>query len=152
MPRRPAKPCAFAGCNVLIRSGSHCEKHAVIAAQQKARHMQAVHARYNQERDESDAFYKTERWKKLSARFRRLHPICQECDEAPSQITDHIKARKTHPELSLVWSNLRALCRSCHNRVGERVDRGAAPPQAQPVRMPRIGALTARGRGEGKSS
>ncbi|HHK4255451.1 HNH endonuclease [Pseudomonas aeruginosa] len=127
---------------MLIRQGSHCEKHAVLAQQQREKHLQAVHARYNQCRDESDGFYKTERWKRLSARYRRLHPICEECDEAPSQITDHIKARKTHPELSLVWSNLRALCRSCHNRVGERVDRVGHPAQAKPPapRVPRIGA------------
>ncbi|WP_134470464.1 HNH endonuclease, partial [Pseudomonas aeruginosa] len=100
-------------------------------------------------RDESDGFYKTERWKRLSARYRRLHPICEECDEAPSQITDHIKARKTHPELSLVWSNLRALCRACHNRVGERVGRieNGADPGAP--RMPRIGALKRPGEGGG---
>ncbi|WP_372341317.1 HNH endonuclease [Pseudomonas aeruginosa] len=73
----------------------------------------------------------------------------EECDEAPSQITDHIKARKTHPELSLVWSNLRALCRACHNRVGERVGRieNGADPGAP--RMPRIGALKRPGEGGG---
>lgn len=147
MPRRPAKPCAFPGCNVLIRDGSHCATHAPIAAAQRAKHLQSVHARYNQERDESDAFYKTERWKRLSARFRRLHPICQECDEAASQITDHIKARKSHPELSLVWSNLRALCRSCHNRVGERVGRVDSPAQGQAKPMPRIGAFKRPGEG-----
>ncbi|MFU6441514.1 HNH endonuclease [Pseudomonas aeruginosa] len=132
---------------MLIRQGSHCEKHAVLAQQQREKHLQAVHARYNQRRDESDGFYKTERWKRLAARYRRLHPICEECDEAPSQITDHIKARKTHPELSLVWSNLRALCRACHNRVGERVGRieNGADPGAP--RMPRIGALNRPGEG-----
>lgn len=149
MPRRPAKPCAFHGCNVLIREGAHCAKHAPIAAAQRAKHLQSVHARYNQERDESDAFYKTERWKRLSARFRRLHPICQECDEAASQITDHIKARKTNPELSLVWSNLRALCRTCHNRVGERVGRVDGSPVAQTRPAPRIGAFKRTGEGEG---
>ncbi|HCI1867859.1 TPA: HNH endonuclease [Pseudomonas aeruginosa] len=137
---------------MLIRQGSHCEKHAVLAQQQREKHLQAVHARYNQRRDESDGFYKTERWKRLAARYRRLHPICEECDEAPSQITDHIKARKTHPELSLVWSNLRALCRACHNRVGERVGRieNGADPGAP--RMPRIGALNRPGEGVAESS
>lgn len=80
-----------------------------------------AHRDYNDRRDDSDGFYKTERWKKLSAYYRKLHPVCEACDDAASQITDHIKARKTHPELSLDWDNLRALCRACHNRVGERV-------------------------------
>ncbi|MCO3295723.1 HNH endonuclease, partial [Pseudomonas aeruginosa] len=36
---------------MLIRQGSHCEKHAVLAQQQREKHLQAVHARYNQCRD-----------------------------------------------------------------------------------------------------
>lgn len=83
--------------------------------------MKTVHRDYNSRRDESDGFYKTERWKKLAAYYRRVHPVCEECDEAASDITDHIKPRKTHPELSLEWDNFRALCRACHNRVGAKV-------------------------------
>jgi 5-methylcytosine-specific restriction protein A len=83
--------------------------------------MKRNHRDYNQRRDASDSFYKTERWKKLSGAFRRAHPVCQECNAAASDITDHRRALKTHPELALDWSNLRALCRPCHNRIGERV-------------------------------
>jgi 5-methylcytosine-specific restriction protein A len=36
-------------------------------------------------------------------------------------MVDHIKSAKTHPELFFEWSNLRALCNPCHNRIGEKV-------------------------------
>ncbi|WP_447590139.1 HNH endonuclease signature motif containing protein [Aquipseudomonas campi] len=80
-----------------------------------------VHKRYNEVRDASDSFYKTERWKKLSAYYRKRHPLCECCQSDASDITDHIKPVKTYPDLALDWHNLRALCRPCHNRIGERV-------------------------------
>lgn len=121
MPAHTSRPCAWPACNVLIRGSSYCPKHQPAADEQRAFQMKKVHRDYNDRRDESDGFYKTERWKKLSAYYRKHHPVCEECDGAASEITDHIKPRKTHPELSLDWDNLRALCRPCHNRVGVRV-------------------------------
>lgn len=125
MPVRPLKPCAWPGCATLVRGKGYCERHQPLAdAKQHARRQQ-VHQAYNEQRDESDAFYKTERWKRLSIRFRKLHPLCCECERegrvTPSKMVDHIQPRKAHPELSLEWSNLRALCWPCHNRIGQRV-------------------------------
>lgn len=121
MPPRTAKPCGWPACNVLVRGASYCDAHQHLADAKRLNHRKTVHERYNAKRDESDAFYKTERWKKLSAYYRRVHPVCEECDSAASEITDHIKAFKLNPDLALDWNNLRALCRRCHNQVGERV-------------------------------
>ncbi len=121
MPVRPLKPCAWPGCNMLVRGESYCPRHVLVAAERQQAAKRTVHLRYNERRDESDAFYRTERWKKLSAHYRKKHPVCEHCDNAASDITDHIKPVKTHPALALAWDNLRALCRPCHNSIGERV-------------------------------
>lgn len=104
-----------------MRGCSYCVKHAPAAEARRSEVRREVHKRYNQQRDASDSFYKTERWKKLSAYYRKKHPVCECCENAASDITDHIKPVKTHPELALDWDNLRALCRPCHNSIGERV-------------------------------
>lgn len=114
MPVRPMKPCRAHRCCALTRDRSgYCEDHAA-QGEEAARHARlSAHRAYNERRDESDSFYKTERWKKLSAAYRRAHPVCEQCKAAVSDITDHIKPTKTHPELALDWGNLRALCRPC---------------------------------------
>ncbi len=122
MPVRPSRLCMEPGCKKPSVTGSHrCQLHKVEASERKAEVRKEVHREYNLRRDESDSFYKTERWKKLSAYYRKYHPVCECCNGAASDITDHIKPYKTHPELGLDWDNLRALCRPCHNRIGERV-------------------------------
>lgn len=125
MPSRSLKPCAHPGCGALVRGKAYCEPHQVKADERRAEHMKTVHADYNSRRDSSDSFYKAEAWKKLSAIYKKRHPLCVECEAqgriTPVQIVDHIKSYKTHPQLGLDWSNLRSLCRSCHMRVGERV-------------------------------
>lgn len=122
MPYRPPRVCIEAGCNLTSVGGSHrCERHRLAAEEKRAEQRKIAHLKYNERRDESDSFYKTERWKKLSAYYRKKHPVCEHCENAASDITDHIKPYKSHPDLGLDWDNLRALCRACHNRVGEKV-------------------------------
>lgn len=122
MPMRPSRMCSEPGCKKPSAPGAHrCVDHKKRVDAERVEARKAVHLRYNEKRDESDGFYKTERWKRLSAHYRKVHPICEECERAASDITDHIKPYKTHPELGLDWDNLRALCRPCHNRIGERV-------------------------------
>ena len=62
--------------------------------------------------------YGSQAWKDLSEAFKRHNPLCQDCQEAgavvPVEIVDHIEEVRDRPELSLVWSNLRSLCRPCH--------------------------------------
>ncbi|WP_376751625.1 HNH endonuclease signature motif containing protein [Stutzerimonas nitrititolerans] len=114
--------CSEPACKRPSTPGAHrCREHKTQADASRFEQRRATHRDYNQRRDESDSFYKTERWKKLSAYYRKVHPVCEHCDNAASDITDHIKPYKTHPDLGLDWDNLRALCRPCHNRIGEQV-------------------------------
>ena len=125
MTRRTLKPCSAPACNVLLRGGTYCPKHAAEHSERRASQLRVANREYNKKRPESDSFYGQSKWRKLSAVFRQRHPLCCMCEAAgrvePSRMVDHIKPRKTHPELSYEWSNLRALCWSCHNRYGEKV-------------------------------
>lgn len=123
MPRRPPKPCAQPGCGKLTQAGNRCELHA---AEQQARRAE-YQSKTNARRSESDKFYDTSRWRGLSRRYRQMHPLCGECEKhgmtVSAQLVDHIVPRKLDPSRSLDWTNLRSLCRPCHNRIGERTDR-----------------------------
>ena len=56
-------------------------------------------------------------WRRLRAQVLAANPICQVigCGQ-PATDVDHIESVADHPELRLVWSNLRALCHPCHSR------------------------------------
>ena len=125
MARRPLKRCAAAACSVLVRGVTYCDPHQREYEQRRSVQVKRTHKTYNDKRDASDDFYKQSKWRKLSVHYRRLHPLCAECERegraTPSKMVDHIKPYKTHPALAYEWSNLRALCWACHNRIGERV-------------------------------
>ncbi|ASA14197.1 HNH endonuclease signature motif containing protein [Pseudomonas aeruginosa] len=126
MPRRPARICSEVGCGKPSVTGSfYCAMHKRAADERRAASARQAHKKYNARRDDSDAFYKTERWRRLSIHYRKLHPLCEECEGrgliVESRMVDHIKAVKSHPELALSWDNLRALCWTCHNQIGEKV-------------------------------
>lgn len=125
MARRPLKPCAAPACSVLLRGDTYCPAHQAQHEVRKAERIKQANKSYNERRDMSDGFYGQGKWRGLSIRFRKLNPLCVECKSngviKASQLVDHIMPRKTHPELSYEWRNLRALCWACHNRVGARV-------------------------------
>ena len=117
---RAPRLCAHRGCGELVRSG-YCDKHKPAQAKTRLDGQRD----YNMRRAESDRQYSTERWKKLSAMYRKRHPLCCECERnglvRASELVDHIKPAKEHPELFFDWSNLRALCQRCHNAIGAKV-------------------------------
>ena len=53
-------------------------------------------------------------WRGKSKVYLRKHPTCEECGQAKSMATDHIKPRALGG--SDDWENMRALCSSCHAR------------------------------------
>lgn len=67
-------------------------------------------------------------WKKLSERFRIENPLCADCKSngkvRPSDHVHHIKPLEKFPHLRLVWSNLVALCRQCHQARHDSGDLG----------------------------
>ncbi len=69
----------------------------------------------------TDKFYKSREW--MAARFRALHKAGHRCEHCGVSVkkkgsmrVDHIKPRKSYPELSLDQSNLQVLCASCDNK------------------------------------
>lgn len=65
-------------------------------------------------------------WFKLRAAFLKAHPICcrQGCGEFATD-ADHYLDVRTHPELRLVWQNLRPYCHAHHSARTAR-DQGFA--------------------------
>lgn len=65
-------------------------------------------------------------WAKLSARYRRRHPLCEECEQqgrsALCDVVDHIIPVADRPDLRLEERNLWALCNSCHNGLKRRME------------------------------
>jgi 5-methylcytosine-specific restriction protein A len=106
MPARPLRPCPHPGCGTLTVQGK-CEVHARVVNEQRGTPTERGY----------DAA-----WRKLRAAFLLEHPLC-ECDECRSgegrvtvaTVVDHIKPIATHPELRLVWSNLRAMSKPHHD-------------------------------------
>jgi 5-methylcytosine-specific restriction protein A len=62
-------------------------------------------------------------WQKLRAAYLAQHQWC-ECDECDSgrkrvrlaTVVHHRKEVATHPHLRLVWSNLQAMAKTCHDK------------------------------------
>lgn len=64
--------------------------------------------------------YWAQRWRRISARHLRHHPLCVMCD-AVGRVeiavhTDHIQPHKGSDELFYDTNNLQSLCLSCHTR------------------------------------
>jgi 5-methylcytosine-specific restriction endonuclease McrA len=63
----------------------------------------------------SDRTYRKNRWKTLSETYRRTNPLCEACGLRLATEVHHVRAVNAAPEQAFDWSNLRALCRSCHH-------------------------------------
>ena len=70
---------------------------------------------------ESDKFYSGARWVKLRKFFLSLHPRCEQCEVAGrlslATVVHHLKERKMFASLAYDWTNLQALCISCHSKL-----------------------------------
>lgn len=60
----------------------------------------------------------TSEWNRLSIAYRKKHPFCVMCSQKGrdtlTDLVDHMIPVVDAPELILEWSNLCALCRTCH--------------------------------------
>ena len=58
-------------------------------------------------------------WKDLSERYRAQYPLCEDClgegKVTPSSEVHHVIPISEQPSLRLTWTNLVALCNTCHN-------------------------------------
>ncbi len=59
-------------------------------------------------------------WRRVRLAFLKAHPLCVFCRAAgrveAATVADHVVAVVDAPERRLDWSNLRALCKPCHDR------------------------------------
>ena len=99
MPTAPLAPCSFPGCH-RVSKRPFCLEHE--------RHLA-------RERAPQQRFYGTAAWRRLRRRILREQPFCVDCRGAATEV-DHIKPRRTHPELALDPSNLAPRCKPCHSR------------------------------------
>lgn len=73
----------------------------------------------------SGGFLATSEWKALRSRvIQHYGGKCMCCGVTPKDHrkinVDHIKPRKTHPELSLDFDNLQVLCSICNKKKGNK--------------------------------
>lgn len=72
------------------------------------------------------------RWQKARATFLSRHPLCVMClalgRVVPASVVDHIKPHRG--DQSLFWDsgNWQSLCKTCHDSVKQREERGGMTP------------------------
>ena len=107
MASKPLTQCAHAGCMRLTKTRycEHCKGKATADQQY----------RQTEQRKADNAFYKGKRWRQFRQYMKGVKPMqCVDCGNPGNQL-DHIKPRKTHPELAFEETNVRWLCRTHHN-------------------------------------
>jgi 5-methylcytosine-specific restriction enzyme A len=111
MPSAAPRFCPAPGCPVLT-NGGRCQAH------RRARHA-AIDAR----RGSPSARLYDRTWQLLRKLKLATDPWCEiktHCATLPliqqlASEVDHIQTVRDHPELRLVWSNLRSACKRCHS-------------------------------------
>lgn len=109
MPRKPKKPCSYPGCCKLTHD-RYCEEHT----KQSNKNYERFERPYNS----SEKYGK--HWRAIRSRYIKLHPLCEDCLEfgytpiGKSEEVHHIKPLSKGGTNE--YSNLRALCKSCHSR------------------------------------
>ena len=112
MPLAPPRPCKHPGCPETTRHHSgYCPKHRQEYNQGQRRR--------RDNRQQRDPFYSTSRWQKLRQWYKRQHPMCEDCGQAPAVMVHHIVPIKDGGDPMAV-DNLKALCRDCHNYMHKK--------------------------------
>lgn len=111
MPYRPKRPCSHPGCPKLT-NGRFCEEHA---KQEEKRY-----EKYDRDPTMKKRYGRT--WKRIRDRYIAVHPLCEQCQKigqvTPSTEVHHIKPLSQGG--SNDFSNLMALCTSCHSEITAR--------------------------------
>ena len=108
MPHKPKKPCAFPGCPALTDK-RFCDEHSRAEARR--------YNRYSRDPDSAKRYGGS--WRKISAAFLRVNPLCELC-KADGRFT---AAVLVHHKVKLMdggthdVGNLQVLCASCHSRL-----------------------------------
>jgi 5-methylcytosine-specific restriction endonuclease McrA len=74
----------------------------------------------HKDRNANRLFYYRVPWLKLRREYLAANPLCERCKHSGLTVlaehVHHIIERAASPRLELEWSNLEALCESCHNK------------------------------------
>ncbi len=110
MPKSAPTPCRHPACGAVLDKPGYCEAHG-----------SAVHRDYGRARrgfDTERGFYQSAAWRAVRAAFLRAHPLCVGCEThgrvVAAFVADHVQPVK-EGGARFEWSNLQALCVSCHN-------------------------------------
>jgi 5-methylcytosine-specific restriction protein A len=109
LTRQASYLCAEPRCPVILEHRGYCQEHR--------RAGQSSTPGYGR------------KWRRVRDRFIQAHPTCDLCD-APAADVHHRDHRSPTEGGANEWSNLQALCRSCHRRLTvahAREDRGTTP-------------------------
>ena len=120
MPRKAKRPCRYKGCPALTESESgYCTEHEKLMRKRYDR--KTYDDKYNKygRTAESKRQY-SNKWKKTRAAFLALYPLCEMCKRKgiykAAQEVHHIKPLSQGGSLT-DFSNLMALCKSCHSKI-----------------------------------
>jgi len=115
--QRALRICRQVGCTELVISG-YCAKHARVPLENKRKSFEALDARKT---TESQDFYSSARWTKISRLHRQYEPLCRRCKERgivkAGDLAHHNPPRE---ELLAAGLNpfddqyLETLCLECH--------------------------------------
>lgn len=117
MASRAIRPCAHAGCRILVRSG-YCDKHR---PKDRSRRSEAA--------ADWHRWYTLDTWRKDLRPMQLLRePFCRECsararrENRPELLrilatdVDHVVPHRGDWKLFTDRNNLQSLCHSCHSR------------------------------------
>jgi len=131
MPVSSLKPCSHAGCGVLVRGSSRCDKH-------KNENKRT----FDDNRGSSSERGYGYKWQRAREGFLRKHPLCVRCGESgyvvAAVVVDHIIPHKLEDSnksgdvarieksRSLFWdrNNWQPLCKICHDKKTSIEDGG----------------------------
>jgi 5-methylcytosine-specific restriction protein A len=106
MPVAPPKPCTSPGCGAFALANGRCAAH----------NRQAERRRGTSTERGYDAT-----WRRLRLIVLAEEPLCRRCLErgliVASREVDHIIPIGRRPDLRVVRSNLRGLCKPCHSAI-----------------------------------
>lgn len=117
MPISARKPCSHAGCNVLVRGVSRCDKH-------KSDNKRLV----DQNRGSASERGYGHKWRKAREGFLKKHPLCVSCESTgittAAVVVDHIIPHRGNKDIFWDRDNWQPLCKSCHDRKTATIDVG----------------------------
>lgn len=110
MAQGAMKPCAHAGCGLLVTVGQrHCAQHAHQHRQSKGRSI-------------FTPMYQEPEYRRQRAAFLLAHPLCG-CGSRAT-VLDHVVPHRGDRRLFMDQANWSAVCKRCHDRKTGRLDGG----------------------------